>query len=170
MNKKSIVKKIMYIAFITFIIVSLFLTGICILTLLAIKPTEDDLKFNKRICKDSYITSCDDKLKAESIQVFGSKDNFTVVYVNGKKVLTIEPAIKDYETNKVEKDILNIKGEHTSIYERVYVFNWGIIYSVDNGETFAGAAKHDYEEKYEQNSDFRFIVDTFKLDLFKTNY
>ena len=170
MNKKAIVKKIIYIAFITFIIVSLFLTGICILTLLAIKPTEDDLKFNKLICEDSYITSCGDKLEAKSIQVFDSKDNFTVVYVNEKKVLTIEPAIKDYETNKVEKDILNIKGEYTSKNERVYVFNWGIIYSVDNGKTFLGTAKYNYDEEYERNNDFRFIVDTFELNLLiKTN-
>lgn len=35
-----------------------------------------------------------------------------------------------------------------------YEFHWGIIYTLDDGQTFAGVPKHEYETTAGQNSDF----------------
>ena len=161
----SKVKRILCIALIILIIALLFFATIYVLVLLSIKPTQNDLKFNKVLSTDYCVTSYGDKLEAKSMQVFNSKDNFTAIYVNGESALTIEPAIKNYSTNKIEEDIVDINGEYVGTKERVYVFKWGIIYSIDNGQTFCGTAKYNYDEEYEKNSDFRYIVDMFELSI-----
>lgn len=65
----------------------------------------------------------------------------------------------DYQNDFVDNFDVIVEEYHTEEIDG-YEFHWGIVYSLDNGETFTGVPKHEYETTAKQNSDFRVLYNS----------
>lgn len=77
---------------------------------------------------------------------------------------TIDGNLNDYDySNDIVENYAKIIKEYQNEQIRAYQFNWGIIYTTDNGETFAGVPKHEYKIEGEKNNTFAMILDAIAL-------
>ena len=82
------------------------------------------------------------------------------VFVKVGQDVHIDGNLNDYDySNDIVENYAKIIKEYQNEQIRAYQFNCGIIYTTDNGETFAGVPKHEYKIEGEKNNTFAMILD-----------
>ena len=77
---------------------------------------------------------------------------------------TIDGNLNDYDySNDIVENYAKIIKEYQNEQIIAYQFNWGIIYTTDNGETFVGVPKHEYNTVSEENDIFLMILNGIGL-------
>lgn len=77
---------------------------------------------------------------------------------------TIDGNLNDYDySNDIVENYAKIIKEYQNEQIKAYQFNWGIIYTTDNGETFVGVPKHEYNTVSEENDIFLMILNGIGL-------
>ncbi|MBR3909502.1 MAG: hypothetical protein IKJ50_07275 [Clostridia bacterium] len=72
--------------------------------------------------------------------------------------------LSDYNySNDIVENYAEIIKEYQNEQIKAYQFNWGIIYTTDNGETFVGVPKHEYNTVSEENDIFLMILNGIGL-------
>ena len=133
--------------------------GLFLVALLLLLLTACDFTLVEPVHKDSAAIVAND---GTNFSVYRQEDNFPdqeiyiSVSVEGNRIfqsvgIANHLSYYDYSNDIVENYSEIINEYHTDEMD-IYQFNWGIIYSFDNGTTFDGVAKHNYKNKNADDS------------------